>query len=308
MPRPIKDIRGQKFYSLTALEPIKKNGRTYYKCRCDCGKEIEVCYTNLIQEKTKSCGCKRGYYTSISKLQDISNQKFGRLTAIKIDHREPPKTYWLCKCDCGNTKVADINQLTQGKIKSCGCLQKENTKKLAAKNYNNLIGRRFGKLVVLEDSRERTKTGNVIWKCQCDCGNLTNVSGTHLLCGDTISCGCIVSKGETVIKSILSINEIFYQTQKTFDNCINPITGSKLFFDFYLPDYNCCIEYDGEQHFNAREAGYFTSETVKEIQHRDRVKEDFCKKHNIKLIRVPYTDYDKLSLEYIKNRINKNNV
>ena len=308
MPRPIKDIQGQKFYSLTAIEPIKKNGRTYYKCKCDCGKEIEVCYTSLIKGKTKSCGCKKGYYTSISKLQDISGQKFGRLTAVKIDHRIPPKTFWLCKCDCGNTKIVDINQLTQGQVKSCGCLQKEQAKKLGAKNYNDLTGKKFGKLIVLKDSKERTKSGNVIWECQCSCGNITKVAGTHLLCGDTISCGCIVSQGETIIKSILQTNQISYQSQKSFDSCINPKTGAKLFFDFYLPDYNCCIEYDGEQHFRPRKTGYFTFKEVEEIQYRDKIKENYCKKHNIKLVRISYTDYSKLSLEYIKNRISKSNV
>lgn len=308
MSRPIKDIRGQKFYSLTAIEPIKKNGRTYYQCMCDCGKKVEVCYTSLVQGKTKSCGCKKGYYTSISKLQDISGQRFGRLTAIEIHHREPPKTYWLCKCDCGNTKVVEINSLTQGQVKSCGCLQKEHARKLASKNYNDLSGRTFGKLVVIKDSEERTKSGNVIWECKCACGNTTKVAGTHLLCGDTISCGCVVSQGETVIKSILQINQIPYQSQKTFDDCINPKTRAKLLFDFYLPDYNCCIEYDGEQHFCSRESGLFTAQKVKEIQERDKIKDNYCREKGIKLIRIPYTDYNKLSLQYIQDRINKTNV
>lgn len=58
-----------------------------------------------------------------------------------------------------------------------------------------------------------------------------------------------MSKGEQLIYDILIENNLVFEQQKTFNNCINPKTNKKLRFDFYLPDYNCCIEYDGEQHY-----------------------------------------------------------
>lgn len=67
--------------------------------------------------------------------------------------------------------------------------------------------------------------------------------------GKTQSCGCLVSKGEEKINFILQELKIKFNTQKTFNDCINPKTNTKLRFDFYLPDYNCCIEYDGKQHY-----------------------------------------------------------
>lgn len=65
----------------------------------------------------------------MAKVKNISGQKFGRLTAISVDHVEH-KTYgniyfWKCICDCGNTKVCQGSHLRSGGIKSCGCLQKE---------------------------------------------------------------------------------------------------------------------------------------------------------------------------------------
>lgn len=57
----------------------------------------------------------------------------------------------------------------------------------------DLTGQRFGRLVVVEDSEERSQR-NVIWVCLCDCGNQTKVSSRALRGGDTMSCGCLHSE------------------------------------------------------------------------------------------------------------------
>jgi hypothetical protein len=54
----------------------------------------------------------------------------------------------------------------------------------------DLIGQVFGRLTVIEDAG-KNKHNNVIWKCLCDCGNMTNVTTGHLQNGDTQSCGCL---------------------------------------------------------------------------------------------------------------------
>lgn len=57
--------------------------------------------------------------------KDLTNMRFGKLTAIKIDHFKDAKrcrrTYWFCKCDCGNTSIVRSDCLTTGNTKSCGC-------------------------------------------------------------------------------------------------------------------------------------------------------------------------------------------
>ena len=59
------------------------------------------------------------------KALDLTNQKFGRLTAIQRAPSKSGKTYWLCQCDCGNQKEIQTSHLTNGTILSCGCLQNE---------------------------------------------------------------------------------------------------------------------------------------------------------------------------------------
>lgn len=64
-------------------------------------------------------------------------------------------------------------------------------------NIKNLVGERFGKLVVIEQDG-RSKYRNVIWKCQCDCGNVKSILSGHLLSGSTKSCGCYMEESKVI--------------------------------------------------------------------------------------------------------------
>lgn len=107
---------------------------------------------------------------------------------------------------------------------------------------------------------------------------------------------CNSSKGEMAVEKYLKSNNIPYEIQKRFDDCKNIFT---LPFDFYLPNNNTCIEYDGSLHYKSVE--YFGGEeTLKSTQMRDNIKTHYCKEHNIRLIRIPYWDFD--NIEDILNR------
>lgn len=56
---------------------------------------------------------------------DLTGQKFGRLTVIGVDDRNTRKTYYFCECECGNTKSIRADSLIAGQIRSCGCMKKE---------------------------------------------------------------------------------------------------------------------------------------------------------------------------------------
>lgn len=61
----------------------------------------------------------------LNKVKDLTGKRFGKLVVIGIDDSSGRKTYWFCKCDCGNTKRVRSDSLQNGSIKSCGCLKKE---------------------------------------------------------------------------------------------------------------------------------------------------------------------------------------
>lgn len=117
-------------------------------------------------------------------------------------------------------------------------------------------------------------------------------------------CRSRASKGENDIRNWLIENNIEFKQQKRFDDCRNINT---LPFDFYIPKYNLCIEFDGEQHFIPKafksKATYDEKlENLKSIQFRDNIKTNYCKNNDIDFLRIKYTENveEKLT-EYFQN-------
>lgn len=200
---------------------------------------------------------------------------------------------------CKKEFITGISSVGKKLTKSCGCLQRRSSRE---KTFKNISGQRFGKLVAIcpcptpKDGRE---PGRGYWYCRCDCGNYKIAKTNSLTGGHVSSCGCSNSHGESIIAGIFQKNGINYEQQKTFDGFVNS-NNKKYQFDFYLPDYNCCIEYDGLQHYVGWRHKKDSLEKIKKV---DKKKDDYCKNNDIKLVRIPYTDIDKLSLEYLLERV-----
>jgi len=111
---------------------------------------------------------------------------------------------------------------------------------------------------------------------------------------------CKLSKGEMKIAKYLKLKHFHFIREYSFENCISPY-DNLLRFDFYLPDYNICIEYDGQFHFH--KFNHITETQFNKVCQYDRIKDKFCELNKIKLIRIPYTEYDiidKILTENIK--------
>lgn len=70
-------------------------------------------------------------------MKNLTNQKFGKLTALRIDHKSKGRIYWLCHCECGIFKCIRTSDLIRGHSKSCGCYQKEVARQKQTKNIKN---------------------------------------------------------------------------------------------------------------------------------------------------------------------------
>lgn len=123
-----------------------------------------------------------------------------------IDRNYSNGKEWYCnfKCPyCGNVFISRLSHVACGDIDHCGCQTKYNQKQAGKKKaqIKNLIGQRFGRLVVLKDSGKRTRGdhGGVIWTCKCDCGTILDGASSSLIVGDTRSCGCLLK--ESAIKN-----------------------------------------------------------------------------------------------------------
>ena len=141
--------------------------------------------------------------------------------------------------------------------------------------------------------------------CMCNkCNHKWQATPNNLLRG--FGCPkCNQSKGEKMVEDFLIDNKIVYETQKRFSDCVDK---RPLPFDFYLPDYNLCIEYQGEQHYKAtRRMG--DEEKLAYRQKHDAIKREYCKVKEIHLLEIPYTKFNHIS-EILSGVVNvdKNNL
>ena len=108
---------------------------------------------------------------------------------------------------------------------------------------------------------------------------------------------CNKSKGEKIISWFLNKENIKHEEQKKFNECINK---TYLPFDFYLPEHNLCIEFQGIQHFYSNEhmGGH---KGLEKRKINDKIKLKFCQKNNIKLVVIKYSDN---LVSILKNELN----
>lgn len=300
------DMTGQKIGKLTVLkkDTTKNKQAIYWICQCQCGNIVSVRGSNLRDKNhpTQSCGCLSKEKRHID-MTSLVGKTFGRLTVLNRDLSKEighgKESYWNCKCECGNTISVLGKSLTTGKTKSCGCLRKE---LLTQKNTLDLTNKKFGKVIALKNTYKLNCHHSYIWQCKCDCGKIFYISAEQLQSGHVNSCGCSIpsSRGEEKIKNILEEANIPYIREYTFNDCRDPNTNRLLRFDFAILNednsVNRLIEFDGIQHF--QESTFF-KETLKERQNKDNYKNQYCKNHQIKLIRIPYFEYNNLSLEML---------
>lgn len=228
-------------------------------------------------------------------LKNLIGQKFGRLLVLERDLSKKG-TFWRCQCDCGNIISIRGDSLSTGKTTSCGCYRKEQARKATGKK---LKGQIFGHIEVLEDLDYSNNQNRLYHRCRCMyCGTIFDVCTTDLTAHRIDSCGCQKSKGEQRLINIFIQNSIKYIREYTFKDLYSKNDIYKkhpLRFDFYLPDYNVLIEYQGIQHYD-KDNRYYSEQMVE----NDQIKKDYCKLHNIKLIEINYKDYNQLDYNYIK--------
>ena len=235
------DLTGQRFERLIVLQQADKSatGKTLWLCQCDCGNTTIASRSNLVSGDSKSCGC-LNLERLRDRLKDLTGQIFGRLTVLNKDPKSTlQKTKWLCQCECGQQKSVRGSHLKSGKSKSCGCLNKE----MASERGHDLTGQKFGKLIVLTQTKNRTANGAVRWSCHCECGSTKPIVGRNLVSGNTQSCGCTQSQPESdLLQYIQSLG--FPEARKTRE-VIRSAKGKVLELDVYVESKQIAFEYCG---------------------------------------------------------------
>ena len=288
-------IVGKTFNRLTVVGIEKnKRGRNAYLCLCSCGKTIYVeNKKELIEGRIKSCGCLKG--DALHKYSYLIGKKINKWTVLELK-RNPKKykeVFATCICECGVIADISIYNLINNRTRDCGCGRKT---MLSETRSKNLVGKKFGKLLVVEQLQESNRFNRRIYKCKCDCGNEVIAVGSHLSDGRTLSCGCLRSQYNAYISILLTNMKLTYVPEY-----VVKINGVVYRYDFYLPDYNLIIEYDGEQHYFPINFGRWDELELQrqfnKIQEHDKIKTQYCHDHRINLLRIPY--WEKQNIETI---------
>ena len=188
----------------------------------------------------------------------------------------------LVKCECGNEYFVSFTKFKTGS-RCYECRKVKWSKEKIIEYITNHTDFEFIEFI-------EYKKGISTLKLKCEHGHefISNFNRVKYK-----GCGCPeckTSKGEQRIEEILIKYNLEYKKQHRFQDCRFKYP---LPFDFYLPKQNCCIEYDGEQHYVAIDhfGGY---EKLLETKRNDEIKNQYCKDNNINLIRIPYLEFDNI--------------
>lgn len=284
----IKDINNK----IDFLSEYKGSHKKIH-CKCkDCGKDWWAMPVNL----RRGSRCPFCFREKLFADRRLSQEEFKeRLkknypTIMALGEYKGQDSYVLCRCEkCKKEFNVWAGSILLGRIKELcpDCREDVRPTRLSPEEFSNRVESINPDLEVV--GQFTTIREKVLMRCK-KCGNNFEIRPNLLL---SHHCGCPVcaeSKGERRITLFLEKNNVKYFRQYKFENCKDK---KCLPFDFYLPDYNICIEYDGSQHYIASD--YLGGQKKLEYtQKHDKIKTDFCKKENINLIRIPYYNYSKI--------------
>lgn len=194
----------------------------------------------------------------------------------------------LVRCPEGHEYEVQYANFYSGK-RCPECYIKSKSKELShSYKYINDYFDEFGYKLLSKEYKNNKK----LLLVQCPEGHLWKVRFDNFYSGQRCP-NCIETKGEQKISNYLVSSNIKYIPQHKYNDCRykNPLA-----FDFYLLDYNTCIEYQGEQHYFpvdfAGKGEKWAEKQFKLNQKRDQIKREYCNKNNIKLIEIPYWEFN----------------
>lgn len=228
-------------------------------------------------EQVKKLFEKRGYELVSTDYKGVSK----KLEYICPKHRDK------------GTQFVTFSNFKKSGCRYCAIEEKSKKRALTLEEFQEKVSQKNKNIIALEYHTSRTSA-----KFQCmKCGYIWESSPFTVTTWGKRCSNCEHnSKGEESISEILREWGIDFKGQYKFEGCRDT---RPLPFDFYLPDYNICIEYDGGQHFQGV-VGWGNYDTIKK---HDDIKNEFCLANNIILIRIPYWEKDNLEYYLFDNLV-----
>jgi very-short-patch-repair endonuclease len=280
-------------YDYTLTEYINSHTKVKIKCNkghifeqkaCDHlnGRGCRYCSELIIGDRSRY---------SLEHVKQLLFSKYSNKYQFNFDNYVNLETKIECICSLHGTKKIRVSSL----IKGFECTYCKGTKPniIDLTYFINKSVRVHGKYYDYSNSVVVNSTSKVDIICPKH-GTFKQSANAHMR-GQGCPI-CKLSKGELKVRKFLELKKIKYKYQHKFENF------KRYSFDFYLPEFNICIEYDGEFHFNKYKISGGVGGLLK-TQKRDLLKNNYCDSNGINLIRIPYWEFE--SVEHIlSNRIN----
>ena len=260
--------------------------------RCKCGNEFTTTYSHFKRNNVrqcKHCGWENGKGYSRKTLEQFCKEVYelegdGYRVIGKYANTDTNILMRHEKCNC-EFDITPACFLRGERCPQCAWISRKRKMTRTHESFILQIEEKFnGEYTVLG----KYKTARIkISMIHNKCGYIWDVAPDALI-NNTRGCPkCASSKGETIISEWLNDNGVKYISQYRLKDCKNK---RPLPFDFYLPNQNLCIEYDGEFHYKETGLG----NNLKLQQKHDKIKNDYCIKNNIPLMRIPYWEFNNI--------------
>jgi len=277
-------------YDYSEIVYVKSTVKVKVKCN-KCGHKWKI----LPHNHLKGNGCKKCQYKKLSQNQSQGHENF--VAAAKKVHGDKYEYVGMyknvhapvrIKCNiCGDI----FKQRASSHLSGCGC--KKCQYRCLPQNLPMLVSVFEDRCRILHDDRYeyygdyRGNRVKIKIRCKKHDYVFMQLAGAHLY--HEQGCPkCDASKGELKIEKFLQVNGFQYEAEKKFQGCINKL---ELSFDFYLSERNLCIEYDGEQHYRPI-ACFGGRGYLQKVKHHDEIKSKFCADNKIRLLRIPFFEYN----------------
>lgn len=307
-----------------------KNYKTYWNCRCICGKVKAVSASHLKSGRSKGCGCRKAKEQSKNKRIDLTGRVFGKLRVLSDDgyiNCGNKKRYrWTCQCECGKIASYDVDDLTGGKRIECdicraGDFNSVRSKAMYKRNQTKID--REGSLYddlsyeysdteiyamwsndnkLLPNEITRKSHASIILVCP-KCSDKYKTSALQLYGrAHNIMCPSCTqneedSSYEKIVKKYLN-DSLGLETLHEY-GCslvpINPKTGNKLRYDNEVVKYHLIIEVHGAQHYSAEIPDYWANgkdknELFDDRKYKDEYKMNYAIQHGNNYLAISYID------------------
>lgn len=229
----------------------------------------------------KGHGCRKCSYIVISDKQknnfDEILNKFKEVHGNKYDYSKFIYTKNRNNSTIICPKHGEFYQSPWTHIKGHGCPSCSGNRRLNTENFIKAATKVHNKNYIYDYTEYKNMHSRVRIICPIH-GEFLQLAQVHIKGAGCPKCN--QSKGEKMIEIYLTNNKIDYVPQKKFNDCKHI---NHLIFDFYLPDYNVCIEFNGIQHYFVVDI-FGGEESLESNKKRDKIKEEYCKSKGIKLI------------------------